>query len=318
VGIGAILAQLNDKGTEQVIAYASKSLIPAERNYSVTEGECLAIVWAVKYFRPYLHGTTFTLITNHSALRWLMTSRELNSRLMQWSLKLQEYDFVINYRPGAKHTDVDALSRIPPSPDPSVVPLPEFCTYTTEVAVDFDLRVEENLEASQEACPAEEEVIDPRRCLRCPKVGHVARDCPNRPDKKPVEKSAGTLPTNKHIRFNSDDEEDSEAEDEEGEREAANLDTPRTPASPRAKVLDIIDDHPVLTYLREGTIPGMMSAKERRRIVRRAGPYLMEDNILRKNPPRNTPSYKSSPTLTNGKGSWTGLTRTPTTWAPPS
>ena len=98
-----------------MVAYASKSLTQAERNYSTTEGECLAVVWGVKHFRPYLFGTKFSLVTDHASLKWLMNSQDLNTRLMRWSLKLQEYDFEIEYRPGKQHTDVDALSRFPPA-----------------------------------------------------------------------------------------------------------------------------------------------------------------------------------------------------------
>lgn len=113
--IGAILAQLGADGQERVVAYASKSLTAAERNYSTTEGECLAVVWGVKHFRPYLFGTKFNLVTDHASLKWLMNSQDLNTRLMRWSLKLQEYDFEIEYRPGKQHSDVDALSRFPPA-----------------------------------------------------------------------------------------------------------------------------------------------------------------------------------------------------------
>lgn len=109
------MAQLGADGQEHVVAYASKSLTQAERNYSTTEGECLAVVWGVKHFRPYLFGTKFSLVTDHASLKWLMNSQDLNPRVMRWSLKLQEYDFQIEYRPGKQHSDVDALSRFPPA-----------------------------------------------------------------------------------------------------------------------------------------------------------------------------------------------------------
>jgi len=65
LGIGAILGQLDEEGKEYVIAYASQSNNKAESNYSSFEGECLAVIWVVIHFRPYLYGTNFTLYTDH-------------------------------------------------------------------------------------------------------------------------------------------------------------------------------------------------------------------------------------------------------------
>lgn len=74
--------------------------------------EALAIVWEVEYFRCYIYGTKFTIITDHNPLIWLMETKSTNSRVMRWSLKLQCYDFTIQHKPGKVHSDVDPLSRI--------------------------------------------------------------------------------------------------------------------------------------------------------------------------------------------------------------
>ena len=113
-GIGAVLAQIKDK-KEYVIAYASRTLSPAEKNYSTVELECLAVVWAVKYFRHYIHGTRFTLVTDHKALQWLLNSTTINDnkRITRWRLTLQEYQYDIKYRAGSRNQNADFFSRLP-------------------------------------------------------------------------------------------------------------------------------------------------------------------------------------------------------------
>ncbi|KAE9290337.1 hypothetical protein PF008_g25635 [Phytophthora fragariae] len=112
VGLDAALTQDQGRG-EQPIAYASKINSPTVAKYSITELECAAVVWAVKLFRPYLYGRKFVLMTDHAALKWLMTSKELAGRLHRWALQLQEYDFEVVYRPGSSNVVADALSRAP-------------------------------------------------------------------------------------------------------------------------------------------------------------------------------------------------------------
>jgi hypothetical protein len=123
----AILGQELEDG-DHVIAYASKTLQGAELNYSPTDGELLAIVWAVKLFRPYLYGVQFTIVTDHKALKWLLTSRNLSGKLARYAIELQEYDFDIQHRSGTLHGNVDCLSRLrlmpPPGEDYSEEPPP--------------------------------------------------------------------------------------------------------------------------------------------------------------------------------------------------
>lgn len=117
VALGAILAQevwdeeLQLK-REVVVYYASKKLRGPELNYSATDGKRQAVLWAVKIFRPYLYGQRFELHTNHLALKWLLTCRDLMGKLARWSLRLQAYNFKVFHKQGRLNQNVDALSRL--------------------------------------------------------------------------------------------------------------------------------------------------------------------------------------------------------------
>lgn len=112
-GIGAVLVQHDDEGNEKPIAFMSKKLNSSQRNYSVTERECLAALEAIKKFRCYLELQDLEVITNHSSLLWLMRQPDLSGRLARWVFKLQPYKFTISHRKGKDHIVPDALSRIP-------------------------------------------------------------------------------------------------------------------------------------------------------------------------------------------------------------
>ena len=110
-GIGAVLYQKDEEGNEQPIAFFSRKLNPSQRNYSVTEKECLAAVKAIDRFRPYVEMMEFTVVTDHASLKWLMTLKDLSGRLARWSLALQGYDFTITHCKGSANVVADTLSR---------------------------------------------------------------------------------------------------------------------------------------------------------------------------------------------------------------
>jgi transposase InsO family protein len=115
--IGAVLSQ-EQRGQERVIAYYSKTLNRAERNYCVTRRELYAVVQAIRHFHPYLSGRPFLVRTDHAALQWLRSLRDTaEGQLARWLERLAAYDFSVQHRPGREHGNADALSRRPCDPD---------------------------------------------------------------------------------------------------------------------------------------------------------------------------------------------------------
>jgi len=109
-GVGAVLSQVQD-GEERVIAYGSKVLTKAERNYCVTRRELLAIITFVKQYHHYLYGAKFLVRTDHAALYWLLRKKDPEGQMARWISTLQAYNMIIQHRPGRKHGNADALSR---------------------------------------------------------------------------------------------------------------------------------------------------------------------------------------------------------------
>ena len=110
--IGAVLSQEQD-GEERVVAYASKSLLKAERNYCVTRRELLAVVVFLKKFKHYLWGRRIKVRTDHGSLRWLCNFKHPEGQLARWLEVLGSYDIEIIHRPGKSHLNADGLSRRP-------------------------------------------------------------------------------------------------------------------------------------------------------------------------------------------------------------
>ena len=109
--LGAVLMQERD-GIPKPIAYSSKKLNKAEKNYSTIEKECLGVVWAVKKFEPYIYGTHFILETDHRPLEYLKRTKTDNGRLMRWALQLQQHAFTLRVIPGEENIGADYMSRI--------------------------------------------------------------------------------------------------------------------------------------------------------------------------------------------------------------
>ena len=129
-GVGAVLSHLYNDGSERPIAYASRSLAPAERKYSHIEKEGLAVVFGVKKFHQYLLGRKFVVFSDHKPLQFLFCeSRPVppmaSARIQRWALTLSAYNYQIVYRPSQLQANADGLSRLPlKGEEPGDVPLP--------------------------------------------------------------------------------------------------------------------------------------------------------------------------------------------------
>ncbi|RVW70093.1 Transposon Ty3-I Gag-Pol polyprotein [Vitis vinifera] len=137
LAMGAVLGQRED-GKPYVIYYASKTLNEAQRNYTTTEKELLAVVFALDKFRAYLVGSSIVVFTDHSALKYLLTKQDAKARLIRWILLLQEFNLQIRDKKGVENVVADHLSRLVISHDSHGLPInddfPEESLMSIEVA----------------------------------------------------------------------------------------------------------------------------------------------------------------------------------------
>lgn len=117
MGLGAILYQKQDHGKLAVVAYASRTLTPAEQNYHLHSGklEFLALKWAVtERFRDYLYyAPHFEVYSDYNPLRYIFTAPKLDATRLRWVSMLADFRFHIHYKPGVRNCDADGLSRMP-------------------------------------------------------------------------------------------------------------------------------------------------------------------------------------------------------------
>ncbi|CAN6583772.1 unnamed protein product [Malus baccata var. baccata] len=132
--LGAVLGQRKDK-QPHIIYYASRTLNDAQVNYSTTEKELLAVVFALDKFHSYLLGTKVIIYTDHAALKYLLMKKEAKPRLIRWMLLLQEFDIEIRDKKGSENVVADHLSCLVHEED--VVPIPE--TFSDEQLMSIEV-----------------------------------------------------------------------------------------------------------------------------------------------------------------------------------
>ena len=154
--IGATLSQ-QQEGRERVLAFGSRTLNAAEKNYCTTRRELLAIVHFVEHYRHYLLGRKFILRTDHGSLRWLLSTKNPSGQVARWIERLSQFHMEIQHRAGIKHGNADGMSRIP---------CPSDCTQCGG-------RIRPPVE---EQPPAEEEPVEgAKRKGRCARVRALRR-----------------------------------------------------------------------------------------------------------------------------------------------
>jgi hypothetical protein len=107
---GAILSQMRHNKVV-VIAYGGRKFSAAEMKYTTTERECLAVIAGLKEFEPYIRGKQIKILTDHAALKWILTQKQPPGRLARWLAYMQSFNFVVEHRPGHKIPHADCISR---------------------------------------------------------------------------------------------------------------------------------------------------------------------------------------------------------------
>ena len=127
--VGAVLYHVMPDGSEHPIVMASRSLSPAEKNYSQIDKEALGLIFAVKKFHQYISGQHFVLFTDHKPLLGLFGENKslperASPRILRWAIMLQAYTYTLKHKKGKDNGHADGLSRLPLPHIPHATPTP--------------------------------------------------------------------------------------------------------------------------------------------------------------------------------------------------
>jgi hypothetical protein len=206
-----------------------------------------------------------------------MNSQDLNTRLMRWSLKLQEYDFDIEYKPGRNHSDVDALSRIPPTPPSSS--LPEYLAFMAGGLVDEDVSF-----LQEEATVNNVQGLREEAFLLCQ-------------EKLNTNKRETSQQNAEHM--DNTEIEESSFHGPEIEESPSEINFDLEEKKERRPITDILEDRPTLDYLKHETLP--QNFHEKRRVKLRAKTYIWDGETLRTKPNPRYPQGQIFPSYERRK-----------------
>lgn len=128
-GVGAVLYHIMPDGTERPVVMASRSLSPAEKNYSQIDREALALTFAAKKFHQYVYGKHFVVYTDHKPILGLFGETKslperASPRISRWAIMLQAYNYTLKHKSGQENGHADGLSRLPLAKAPKDTAIP--------------------------------------------------------------------------------------------------------------------------------------------------------------------------------------------------
>ena len=175
--IGFVLSQLDSEGKEHPIAYGGRALRNEELRWHITDKEGLALVEAVRQFRPYLASMPFTVYTDNVSVKWLQQIKNCQGRLGRWALLLQGYNMEIIQKSSRNNANADGLSRrtYPPLPEEEIED-PDVCTVGYEVTFCYSNDLSDVKVQSVDTEPAKKSSEKGNSCLN---LQRLQRNCPD-------------------------------------------------------------------------------------------------------------------------------------------